>query len=274
MNSQFLSLVDVGVNLAGSKLSDSAAHIIAEAAAVGVQRQVVIGTSVLVSQQAVALASQYSNCIATVGVHPHDAANVGPHYVAELRELAQQAKVRAIGECGLDYNRNYSPPAVQRKVFAEQLALAAELNMPVYLHERDALGDQLTILDQYRASLPAVVVHCFTGDQAALAEYQARDCYIGITGWVCDERRGLALQQAVKDVRPERLLLETDAPYLLPRTIRPRPKSGTNVPAHLPWVLNHVALLRGESPALLAKQTTTNALRVFGDWPAFEHTHG
>lgn len=262
-----MALIDVGVNLTAASLHKRAAEVITNASAVGVTRNVIIGTSIDVSAVAVQLAEQLPGCIATAGVHPHDAKSVSAEFIEQLRSLAQHPQVRAIGECGLDYNRNFSPPDVQRKVFAAQLELAAELGMPVYLHERDAIGDQLAILDQYIAQLPAVIVHCFTGDKTALAAYQERDCYIGITGWVCDERRGFDLQQAVPHIHDNRLLLETDSPYLMPRTIRPKPKSGTNTPTNLPWVLAKVAELRNQTPEELTALTTTNAIRVFSAWP-------
>lgn len=259
-------LVDVGVNLTASSLQTRANDVVAAAILAGVTRQVLVGTSVRESQRALTLAESLSGCISTAGVHPHDAASADAGFIDELRTLAQHPLVRAIGECGLDYNRNYSPPDTQRKVFAAQLELAVELQMPVYLHERDAIGDQLAILDRYLDDLPAAIVHCFTGGPDALAAYQERDCYIGITGWVCDERRGHELQLAVPKIKSDRLLLETDAPYLMPRTIRPKPKSRTNQPANLPWVASMVAKLRDESEELLANSTTENALRVFGHW--------
>ncbi len=236
----------------------------------GVTRQVLVGTSVQESQHALSLAERLPGCIATAGIHPHDAAAADTNFIEALRSLANHPLVRAIGECGLDYNRNYSPPDVQRKVFAAQLELAVELQLPVYLHERDAIGDQLAILDRYLSELPAAIVHCFTGGPDALEAYQERGCYIGVTGWVCDERRGHELQLAVPKIDANRLLLETDAPYLMPRNIRPKPKSRTNVPANLPWVAQVVANLRGDNIDALAEFTTVNAQRVFGPWPAGE----
>jgi len=262
-----VSWVDIGVNLTASTLQQRADVVIADAIQASVTRQVIVGTSVAESKQALALADALPGCIATVGVHPHDSVNAEADFISQLQDLAKHPLARAIGECGLDYNRNYSPPDVQRKVFAAQLELAVELQMPVYLHERDAIGDQLAILDRYIDALPAAIVHCFTGGTDALAAYKERDCYIGVTGWVCDERRGAALQAAVPEISRNRLLLETDAPYLMPRTIRPRPKSRTNVPANLPWVAEKVAELCELSLAELAALTTSNAQRVFGIWP-------
>ena len=146
---------------------------------------------------------------------------------ARLREmvLSSPGKIAAVGECGLDYNRNFSPPEAQRKCFEDQLTLAAELGKPVFLHERDAFSDFSSILKQYRTSLPGAVVHCFTGGQTeaearfVLEAYLTIDCYIGITGWINDERRGSHLIPLLKTIPADRLLLETDAPYLLPRNL-------------------------------------------------------
>lgn len=260
-------LVDCGVNLTAPALCDDINHLMQSAVNRGVTRMVLIGTSEANSAEAAQLAAQWPHCVATAGVHPHDAANVSKGYLGQLRELASKPQVRAIGECGLDYNRNYSPPAVQRNVFAAQLELAVELQLPVYLHERDALTDQLRILDEYISALPAAFAHCFTGDRTTLEAYLERDCYIGVTGWVCDERRGTELQNAVRHIPDNRLLLETDAPYLLPRTIKPRPKSRTNTPANLPYILDEVASLRGQTSEHVIQISSNNATRLFGAWP-------
>ncbi|MCH8500876.1 MAG: TatD family hydrolase [Aliidiomarina sp.] len=257
---------DVGVNLTAASLAMKAAEVVAGAHAAGVTRLVLIGTSVAESEKAAELAHRFSGCVSTAGIHPHDAAQADDNFQSQLVQLLTHEQVRAIGECGLDYNRNYSPPDVQRKIFAAQLELAAELQLPVYLHEREAIRDQLDILDRYLDKIPAAVAHCFTGTAYELAAYQERGLYIGVTGWVCDERRGQALQAAVPDIAADRLLLETDAPYLMPRTIRPRPKSRNNTPANLPWVAERVAQLRACSLTELAAQTNANAERLFGAW--------
>ena len=172
--------------------------------------------------------------------------------------------MRAVGECGLDFDRDFSPRPLQEKALEEQLALAVELQMPVFLHEREASQRLLEILRDYRDRLPAAVVHCFTGERRALYAYLDLDLHIGITGWVCDERRGTHLHPLLRDIPDERLMLETDAPFLLPRTLRPKPKSGRNEPAFLGEVLREVALHRGQPEDSLAAQTTRNARAFFG----------
>jgi TatD DNase family protein len=191
--------------------------------------------------------------------------------LAALRELvvskpSPDGAIVAIGECGLDYNRNFSPPDAQRQCFEAQLALAAELGKPVFLHERDAFGDFSAILKKYRACLPGVVVHCFTGNEAELEAYIALDCYIGITGWVCDERRGNHLIPLLQKIPADRLLLETDAPYLLPRCLPKsvRGKSGRNEPRFLPAIAAFTAEALGKTVEQLAAETSANAGRLFG----------
>ena len=201
---------------------------------------------------------------ATAGVHPHDASQWTGDSASQLRALLAEPEVRAVGECGLDFNRDFSPRPQQERALEEQLQLAVESAMPVFLHERDASERLVAILKPFRDRLSAAVVHCFTGDKRALYAYLDLDLHIGITGWICDERRGTHLHPLVRDIRADRLMLESDAPYLLPRSLRPKPKSGHNEPAYLPEVLREVARHRGESEAQLAAHTTLTARQFFG----------
>ena len=199
---------------------------------------------------------------ATAGVHPHDAANVADGWLESLEVLASRPAVVALGEMGLDFNRNYSPPAIQREVFAAQLELATRLEMPVFVHDRDSDGEVLELLLEHRRPQNCVV-HCFTGSGELLDAYVAAGCYIGITGWICDERRGLELREVVHRIPEDRLLVETDAPYLMPRTIRPRPRTRRNEPANLAWVVAELASILNVPSAELARNTTANAKRLF-----------
>ena len=170
----------------------------------------------------------------------------------------------AIGECGLDFNRNFSTPAEQEKAFTAQLALAAELEMPVFMHCRDAHERFLALLDPWLDKLPGAVLHCFTGSRQEALDCLDRGLYLGITGWVCDERRGLELRELLPVIPADRLLLETDAPYLLPRDIKPKPASRRNEPAWLGHIVTSVAQWRGEDPHGLSAQTDDNVRRLFG----------
>ncbi len=147
--------------------------------------------------------------------------------------------------------------------FERQLEIAAQLNAPLFLHQRDAHADFIALLKRYKKDIDNVVVHCFTGTKAELNDYLALDCYIGLTGWVCDERRGLDVLALAADIPLERLLLETDAPFLLPRTIKPKPKSRRNTPANLPHIGLQIAQQFQTDVVQLAAQTLENSLRFF-----------
>ena len=267
------SLVDIGVNLMSPAFDGDREAVIARAQAAGVHTLIITGSSIESSMVAAAFAQTRcntnsntdcnTNCMTTAGVHPHNAKDWDAAASDRLRELAAQAV--AIGECGLDYNRNFSPPQAQRKCFEDQLALATQLEKPVFLHERDAFDDFLSILKKYRANLPGAVVHCFTGGPAELEAYLVLDCYIGITGWICDERRGAHLSPLLPRIPADRLLLETDAPYLLPRSLprNLRGKSGRNEPCFLPHIAAYAAEILGKSPDQLADETSANARRLF-----------
>jgi TatD DNase family protein len=243
--------------------------VIARAQAAGVKALVITGNDIESSATAAVYAREnpYLNCMTTAGVHPHNAKNWNDRTLAQLEELAafSGSDIRAIGECGLDYNRNFSPQDAQRKCFEDQLKLAAGIGKPVFLHERDAFADFFSILKQYRADLPGAVVHCFTGGMRELEAYISIDCYIGITGWVCDERRGGHLVPLLNTIPANRLLLETDAPYLLPRNLprSVRGKSGRNEPCFLPHIAAFVAEILGKTPEQIATETSANTERFY-----------
>lgn len=253
-------LVDIGLNLGHGSFRTDCNQVIARARNAGVTQMVLTGTSLSGSGRALELARHY-RLAATCGVHPHEAKNVGAQDWQPLRALAADPRCVALGECGLDFDRDFSPRPIQEQVFEAQLALAAELGKPVFLHERAAHDRFVEILQRWRPRLRGAVVHCFTGDAAALAAYLALDCHIGITGWVCDERRGQALLGLLSRIPRERLMLETDAPFLAPRSLRPRPRR--NEPAFLPHILATVARALDRSPEELAAETTANAARFF-----------
>lgn len=257
-------LADIGANLTNGAFRDDLDAVLERAADAGVGTIVVTGTSEDASRAARELATRYPGRLyATAGVHPHEAKDFGTDSSAALRELAALPEVVAIGETGLDFNRNYSPPAAQERAFEEQLALAAELEMPAFLHERDAHGRQVEILRTVRDQLVDAVAHCFTGTREELYGYLDLDLYVGITGWICDERRGLHLRDLVAEIPRDRLLLETDAPWLLPRSLQPVPEGRRNEPAFLPEVLAAVAECVGRGVEQVAAETTANARRFF-----------
>jgi TatD DNase family protein len=225
---------------------------------------VVTGSSVESTRKAVSLAREHPGVLfATAGVHPHHAADLTAEALPELEALARDPVVVAAGECGLDYFRDFSPRDLQRRAFGWQLELAARTAKPVFLHQRDAHEDFIAILREHRANLAGGVAHCFTAGEAERDAYLELGLCIGITGWINDERRGLHLREVVKGIPSDRLMLETDAPYLLPRDIRPAPKTRRNEPMYLPQVAQAVALARGETAAAIAAATTRTARRFF-----------
>lgn len=255
-------LVDIGVNLTHRRLAADGTEVVNRAHAAGVRTLVVTGTSLPASRAAAHL-TVARHLYATAGVHPHNASTLSPTGMTDLEALLRQPGVVAVGECGLDFNRNFSEPRDQERALEMQLELAVAMKMPVFLHERDASEAFVRIVSRHRAGLAGGVVHCFTGTRQALRQYLDLDLHIGITGWVCDERRGAHLLEAVGDIPDNRLMLETDAPFLLPRTMPDPPRDRRNEPAFLPWVLRQVARARGVSEEELAQQTTKTARRFF-----------
>jgi TatD DNase family protein len=260
-----MDLIDIGANLTHESFLHDFDAVMQRAHAHGVSRLVVTGASRHGSEQAIELARKSPGVLfATAGVHPHHAIDYDDATDTVLRTLAGEPQVRAIGETGLDYNRNYSPRDVQLAVFEKQLAIAVDMQMPLFLHQRDAHDDFLALLKTVRHKVPAAVVHCFTDTREALHDYLDLDCYIGITGWICDERRGTHLREFVREIPANRLLLETDAPYLLPRTVRPQPSHRRNEPMYLAHICAEVARDRGQTPEEVAAASTAAAETFFG----------
>lgn len=249
---------DCGINLFSAQFAGQETAIILAARQAGVERCLLISSDLTESLHNSHFCQQHLGCFSTAGVHPHQAAQVTADWLQRLQQQLLDPSVVAIGECGLDFNRDFSPRDQQQQVFEAQLALSQHTRLPVYLHERDAFTTQIAML---KAQPPiAGIAHCFTGDSQQLKAYLDLGLYIGITGWLCDERRGQDLQQALAYIPADRLILETDAPYLTPRTIRPRPRC--NSPALLPAIGGEVARLTGVSVQLIAEQSYQNSCRL------------
>lgn len=260
-----MQLLDIGANLTHESFAADLDAVLQRALTHGVTRMVVTGASRQGSIDALALAGQHPDRLfATAGVHPHHAIDYDDATDDLLRELALDPLVRAVGETGLDYNRNYSPRDVQLRVFERQLQLAADLRKPVFLHQRDAHEDFIRLLRVWRERLPAAVVHCFTDTRQALHDYLALDCHIGITGWICDERRGTHLRELVGQIPSNRLMIETDSPYLLPRSVQPAPAHRRNEPMYLKHICEEIARDRGERVEVTAANSTATAEAFFG----------
>ena len=258
------SLIDIGANLAHDSFDEDRAEMMQRAQDAGVGKMIVTGSSDDSNLAALRLATESRGMLfATAGVHPHHASDYTDDSDTRIRRLVEDPLVVAVGECGLDYFRNFSPRNAQLDAFSRQLDIARESGKPVFLHQRDAHDDFIEVLEPYLPDISRAVAHCFTGEGESLREYLALGLYIGITGWVCDERRGKHLYDIVSMIPDDRLLIETDAPYLLPRTIRPKPKSRRNEPMYLPEVARVVAEARGQSIEHVAAITTANAIRFF-----------
>jgi len=259
-----MELIDIGCNLTHDSFDDDRDEVIEAARGAGVSQIIVTGASAEGSRDALQLARQWpQRLFATAGVHPHRASAYDGETDTLLRELAGHDEVVAIGETGLDYFRDFSPRDAQRSAFEAQIRIAMDTGLPFFLHQRDAHADFIAILREHRDQLNEIVVHCFTGSREELHECLDLDCHIGITGWICDERRGTHMKAYMADIPSDRLMIETDAPYLKPRNLRPKIKSHRNEPRLLPWILGTLAACRNEHPAALAEATTRNARRFF-----------
>lgn len=284
--------IDTGVNLLDPRLRSL--DILHRAYDADVRHILVISSTLDESVEALALCNLNNHIVSdapqnthkkvklacTAGIHPHhadnyakngqvisdseqDAENGNPQYWAKLKQLCADKNISAIGECGLDFNRNFSTQENQLVVFEQQLIIAAELGMGVYLHERDAFEAQYALLQRYASRLKFMVVHCFTGTLAQMLKYLELGCFIGITGWLCDNKRGLELREAVKYLPLSRLLLETDAPYLFPKTLRPR--KSTNEPCNIPYIGSTLAELLEKSEETIKNYAFSNAKQLFFD---------
>lgn len=259
------NLIDIGLNLMHPSFKKNRQKIIENAKEVGVSQFIITGTNIQSSNIACEYASNYPGTLySTSGVHPHDAKTCNDNTVFELNQIAGNDCVVAIGECGLDYNRDFSPRDVQRKWFEEQVKLAESLDMPLFLHEREAHKDLYNILKKYPNVCEKAVIHCFTGTKQEAQNYIDLGCYIGVTGWICDMRRGGDLQEAVSVIPADKMMIETDAPFLIPKNFDKRPKSNKNEPKYLPHILKTIAYYKDDYDVeKLAKEVTKTTKNFF-----------
>lgn len=259
-----MKIIDIGINLMHRLFNDDREKIVIDAAQAGVSPLIITGTSERSSIQAVNYAEKYiGKLYCTAGVHPHDTKLCNNETINNLEKLSKHDCVVAIGECGLDYNRDFSPRDIQRKYFEAQVELACKTGLPLFLHERDAFDDFCSILEKYRSVISKMVVHCFTGNKEQLQKYIQLGCYIGITGWICDERRGKHLLDLVKLIPKDRLMIETDAPFLTPRNLDEKPKNGRNEPKYLVHILDELVYYLDEDPEDLANRVYRNTKQFF-----------
>ena len=233
----------------------------------GIKKIIITGACPHSNEQAVKLTEQFAEhkvqLSTTAGVHPHEAKQFNQEVAQNITGLSQIDVVKAIGETGLDFYRDLSPRPVQEQVFINQLAIAAETGLPVFLHERNAHQRFFAILKDYRDHLHKVIVHCFTGDKKSLFNYLDIDCFIGLTGWICDERRGSHLLPLIPNIPLNRLLIETDAPYLMPRTLHIKPRTRRNEPMFLSEVFNLIKQHQDGNTQIIMQQLYDNANSFF-----------
>ena len=199
----------------------------------------------------------------TIGIHPHHANELNEEYLIKLKDLVIRNSPHAIGETGLDFFRNLSTYEEQIYAFEEQIKIAISLNKPLFLHQRDSHEDFIKILRKYSSEINKSVVHCFTGTQAQLDDYLELDCFIGVTGWICDEKRNVELRNTIKNIPLSKLMIETDSPYLIPKDLAEKPKNNRNEPKNLNHIASTIALLMGEDEEVLRKQTYENSISFF-----------
>lgn len=257
------TFIDIGINLTNKQFYNEHEEIVNRAFGNGVEQMILTGTSVRGSKESAAIAEDYPEILfSTAGIHPHDAKSFTHESISELRKLLRKDHVVSVGECGLDFDRDFSPRPVQEKCYRAQLELAIEVNKPLFLHERSAFKRFNEITDEYLPKLPKAVVHCFTGTLYEAKIYLDKGFYLGFTGAISDQNRFKHLEEVIKYIPLDRIMIETDAPFMLPKNM-PRMQNRRNEPAFLPYVAQTVANLKKISISEVASETTEVARNFF-----------
>ncbi|MEO6355924.1 MAG: TatD family hydrolase [Ferruginibacter sp.] len=266
-----VTYTDIGINLTSKQFNNDVAAVINRATRANVQPMILTGTSTVNSKQAALLAQQYPGVLyATAGIHPHDAKHFNDESIHELKLLLQQPAVVSVGECGLDFDRDFSPRPLQEQCYEAQLQLAVESKKPLFLHERAAFDRFNSITDSFLDGLPNAVVHCFTGTLREAKIYLDKGFYLGFTGAISDVKRFAHLKEVLEYVPLDRLMIETDAPYMMPKNVDPKAllphHERRNEPSFLPYVASTIAHIKKITLDEVAIQTTLNA-KIFFDLP-------
>ena len=250
-------MFDIGANLTSSHFSDDLDSVLDESFEAGVKKICITSSNLQDVRNAKKITERNKNLYYSVGFHPHNAKDFKIEFLKEMSIYLDDPKAICLGEMGLDFNRNFSSKEEQILCFESQLSLANSINKPLFLHQRDAHEEFLSILDNYKFN-QKLIVHCFTGNLSELEDYLKRDFYIGITGWVCDLKRGLDLRECINHIPQDKLLIETDSPYLSPRK-----KIRRNEPKFLIDVAEEVARLRQQTKESIVKSSYENSLNFF-----------
>ena len=250
-------MFDIGANLTSSHFSDDLDSVLDESFEAGVKKICITSSNLQDVRNAKKITERNKNLYYSVGIHPHNAKDFKIEFLKDMSIYLDDPKAICLGEMGLDFNRNFSSKDEQILCFEYQLSLANSINKPFFLHQRDAHEEFLSILDNYKFN-QKLIVHCFTGNLSELEDYLKRDFYIGITGWVCDLKRGLDLRECINHIPQDKLLIETDSPYLSPRK-----KIRRNEPKFLIDVAEEVARLRKQTKESIVKSSYENSLNFF-----------
>ncbi|WP_288374669.1 TatD family hydrolase [Chryseobacterium culicis] len=255
--------IDIGINLTNKQFYNEHEEIISRALDHGIEHMILTGTSIRGSRESAEIAEEYPEILfSTAGIHPHDAKSFNEQSISELRKLLKQDHVVSVGECGLDFDRDFSPRPIQEKCYQAQLELAVEVNKPLFLHERSAFKRFNEITDDYLTQLPEAVVHCFTGTLNEAKTYLDKGFYLGFTGAISDEKRFKHLEDVIKYVPLDRMMIETDAPFMLPKNM-PGRHNRRNEPSFLPYVAQTIAHHKKISISKVADETTETARNFF-----------
>ena len=255
-------MIDICVNWFKTSFNKDREDILARAKQADIQAIFSTGADLRSSEESAELAKTNSYFYATAGVHPHHASEWSDEQKTKIDQLLKQERVLAVGECGLDFNRNFSTPDEQVHAFEEQINLATQSHLPLFMHQRDAHDKFFSMLKEQRSKISKGVVHCFTGTEAEMKDYLDLDLHIGLTGWICDERRGFHMHEFIPQIPLNRLMIETDAPYLVPRTMKPRPSR--NEPAFLINIVDMLAQIYQLAPENIIQETTKTTKEFYG----------
>ncbi|MDA9636474.1 TatD family hydrolase [SAR86 cluster bacterium] len=254
-------LFDIGANLTHESFNIDLNEIINEFIESNINKICITGCDINDSKKALSIAQSFpENLISTCGIHPHYADKFNDSSAEEIKKIAENNLVKAIGETGLDFNRNYSSKKNQINSFQKHIGIANELKMPLFLHQRDSHKDFLNCIEIAKPETNCVV-HCFTGSKIEMTDYLNLGFYIGLTGWICDPKRGAHMEEFISDIPLEKLLIETDSPYLLPKKVKI--KGRRNKPLFLSEVLNKVSEIRQEPIDILCSEIFKNSLKFF-----------
>ena len=257
-------IADIACNFTSDRFDNDLDEIIDRAIANNITKFGLICSQLSDLDKLLEIYNQYSiNMYFTIGVHPHHANEINKEYLDKLKEVINKNNPHAIGETGLDFYRNLSTYEEQVYAFEEQIKIAIDTNKPLFLHQRDSHCDFIKILRKYSSDLNKAVVHCFTGTQDQLEAYLELDCYIGVTGWICDEKRNVELRKTIKNIPLDRLMIETDCPYLIPKDLPEKPKNNRNEPINLNHIASEIAMLMGIDEDVLRKDTFKNTINFF-----------